>query len=237
MEKRERLQISRRLQAVAGLASTGMVLADVGCDHGYIPIYLLLKKRIPRAIAMDVNQGPLLRAEEHIRAWGLEKYIETRLSDGLCALAPGEAQCIVIAGMGGPLMEKILTEGEDRAKAARELILQPQSEIGRFRRFLSENGHCILEETMIREDGKYYPMMKAVCGEMKYEREAEYRYGKELLVAKNPVLKEFLLREQAQADQILSAIQDSSTDSARSRRKELEEECRVRKEALAYYEV
>ena len=122
MEKRERLQISRRLQAVAGLASTGMVLADVGCDHGYIPIYLLLKKRIPRAIAMDVNQGPLLRAEEHIRAWGLEKYIETRLSDGLCALAPGEAQCIVIAGMGGPLMEKILTEGEDRAKAARELI-------------------------------------------------------------------------------------------------------------------
>lgn len=134
-------------------------------------------------------------------------------------------------------MEKILTEGEDRAKAARELILQPQSEIGRFRRFLSENGYCILEETMIREDGKYYPMMKAVCGEMKYEREAEYRYGKELLVAKNPVLKEFLLREQAQADQILSAIQDSSTDSARSRRKELEEECRVRKEALAYYEM
>ena len=100
------IQISRRLSAVAALVSPGLVLADVGCDHGYIPIYLIQKGQIPRAIAMDINQGPLLRAREHIREWGLEDYIETRLSDGVEALKPGEAQCLVIAGMGGPLMEE-----------------------------------------------------------------------------------------------------------------------------------
>ena len=105
------LQISKRLKAVAGFVGEGLVLADVGCDHGYIPIYLIQKKQIPKAIAMDVNQGPLLRAASHIQDWGLEAYIETRLSDGVKALEPGEAQSIVIAGMGGPLMEKIILEG------------------------------------------------------------------------------------------------------------------------------
>ncbi len=222
---------------MADLVGSGKSLADVGCDHGYIPIYLFLKGQIPRAVAMDVNRGPLLRAREHIRDWGLEKYIETRLSDGLSALKRKEVQSIVIAGMGGPLMEKILTEGEEKAKEAEELILQPQSEIGRFRKFLARNGYRITEETMIKEDGKYYPMMKAVSGKMKYECEAEYVYGKELLREKNPVLKEFLLREEEQAVQILAAIEQSSTESARSRKKEMEKESRVRKEALAYYEM
>ena len=95
------LQISRRLKAVAGFVGKGCVLADVGCDHGYIPIYLLQKEQIPKAIAMDVNEGPLLRAKAHIREWGLENYIETRLSDGVQALKRGEVQSVVIAGMGG----------------------------------------------------------------------------------------------------------------------------------------
>lgn len=134
------VQISRRLKAVAGLVSRDYRLADVGCDHGYIPIYLLQKGQIPGAIAMDVNQGPLLRAQEHIREWGLDNYIETRLSDGVKALQPNEVQSVVIAGMGGPLMEKILTEGREVLASVCELILQPQSEIGHFRHFLEENG-------------------------------------------------------------------------------------------------
>lgn len=128
------LQISRRLKAVAGFVGKGCVLADVGCDHGYIPIYLLQKEQIPKAIAMDVNEGPLLRAKAHIREWGLENYIETRLSDGVQALKRGEVQSVVIAGMGGPLMEKILLEGREVLLEISELILQPQSEIAHFRK-------------------------------------------------------------------------------------------------------
>lgn len=231
------LQISRRLKAVAALVSPGLVLADVGCDHGYIPIYLIQKGQIPRAIAMDINQGPLLRAKEHIREWGLETYIETRLSDGLEALEPGEAQCLVIAGMGGPLMERILTQGAPILKEMKELILQPQSEIGNFRRFLAENGYRIVEEDMIEEDGKYYPMMKAVQGNMHYIKKAEYLYGKKLLEKRHPVLKEFLEKEDRASRELLDKLTQVETFSAQKRKEELLEEIRDREEALAYYEM
>lgn len=231
------LQISRRLKAVAALVSPGLVLADVGCDHGYIPIYLIQKGQIPRAIAMDINQGPLLRAREHIREWGLETYIETRLSDGLKALEPGEAQCLVIAGMGGPLMERILTQGAPVLKDMKELILQPQSEIGHFRQFLAENGYRIIEEDMVEEEKKYYPMMKAVQGSMNYTKKAEYLYGKKLLEKRHPVLREFLEKEDRASRELLKKLTQVETSSAEKRKEELQEEIRDRKEALAYYEM
>ena len=231
------LQISRRLKAVAALVSPGLVLADVGCDHGYIPIYLIQKGQIPRAIAMDINQGPLLRAREHIREWGLETYIETRLSDGLKALEPGEAQCLVVAGMGGPLMERILTQGAPVLKDMKELILQPQSEIGHFRQFLAENGYRIIEEDMVEEEKKYYPMMKAVQGSMNYTKKAEYLYGKKLLEKRHPVLREFLEKEDRASRELLKKLTQVETSSAEKRKEELQEEIRDRKEALAYYEM
>ena len=231
------IQISRRLQSVAFFVQEGKVLADVGCDHGYIPIYLLQKKKIKKAIAMDINQGPLMRAKEHIQEWGLENYIDTRLSDGVGALKPDEVQSVVIAGMGGPLMENILTEGEEVLKTVTELVLQPQAEIGHFRRFLGENGYCITHEEMILEDGKYYPIMRAVHGKMEEQTEAEYLYGKKLLQNRNSVLKEFLDREQEKAEELLEKLKNSQTESAKTRISQLEMEWKDRKEALAYYEV
>lgn len=231
------IQISRRLQSVAAFVQEGKRLADVGCDHGYIPIYLLQKKKIEKAIAMDINQGPLMRAKEHIQEWGLENYIDTRLSDGVKALKPNEVQSIVIAGIGGPLMEKILTEGNEVLQTVTELVLQPQSEIGHFRRFLIENEYEITHEEMILEDGKYYPIMRAVHGKAKEQTEAEYLYGKKLLQNRNPVLKEFLDREQVKAEELLEKLKNSQTPSAKARISELEKEWKDRKEALTYYEV
>ena len=95
-----------RLRAIAGMVTKGNRLADVGCDHGYLSIWLVSEKTVPSAIAMDVRPGPLSRARENITRYGLEDYIETRLSDGLAKLEPGEGDTLVIAGMGGPLMEK-----------------------------------------------------------------------------------------------------------------------------------
>ena len=89
------VKLSNRLLAVASFVTDGNVLADVGTDHGYSPIYLLQEKRIPRAIAMDINAGPLQRAKEHIGLYGLDNYIETRLSDGVAALTPGEVDTVL----------------------------------------------------------------------------------------------------------------------------------------------
>ena len=92
------MELSKRLQAVADLVTAHYKLADIGTDHAYIPIYLTQQKKITEAVALDVNEGPLQRAEEHIRENGLEAEIETRLSNGFQALQPGEVQSAVIAG-------------------------------------------------------------------------------------------------------------------------------------------
>lgn len=100
------------------MVSPGCRLADVGTDHAYIPIYLMQNGVIPQAVAMDINQGPLLRATENIRRYGLTGRIETRLSDGLEKLQAGEADTILIAGMGGLLMVRILENGQACSQAA-----------------------------------------------------------------------------------------------------------------------
>ena len=146
------VKISERLTMAASLVSDGGVLADVGTDHGYVPIYLLQQKRIPRAIAMDINRGPLERAKEHSRLYGLEEYIDLRLSDGVKALKMGEADSILIAGMGGGLVMHILGDGKEVCHRAKELILQPQSELERVRAFLRENGYRILAEEILLEE-------------------------------------------------------------------------------------
>ena len=184
---------------------------------------------------MDVNGGPLLRAEQHIREYGLGKYIETRLSDGVKALAPGEADTVIIAGMGGPLMEKILTEGRSVLESVSELILQPQSEIGAFRHYLLEHGYRITAADMVFEEGKYYPMMKVLHGEQSYGDETEYLFGRGLLDSRNPVLEQFLLKEQSSVEKIMGHLKKTDTKAGRERLSELEQELCYIKKALARF--
>ena len=231
------MQISKRLETVASFVEKGSVIADVGCDHGYIPIYLYQKGMIPKAIAMDVNKGPLERAKIHIREYGLGEYITTRLSDGVCALKPNEADAVVIAGMGGALMEKIIEEGEETLKSVSYLILQPQSELAHFRRFLHQKGYCIEQEAMVLEDGKYYPMMKAKKGREVYQHEIDYRFGKKLLEEKNQVLYQFLLKEQQSLEMVKARLESADTESAKMRQKEIECDLEYIKEALNSYEM
>ena len=155
------MNLSKRLRMVADCVTKGNVVADVGCDHAYISIYLVERKVAPRTIALDVNEGPLLRAQENILSYGLENLITTRLSDGLHKLKPKEADSIIIAGMGGPLMIKILEEGSECVKAAKELILQPQSEIWRVREYLHNLNFEITKEDMCIDEGKYYTVLYA----------------------------------------------------------------------------
>lgn len=245
------MELSNRLKAVANMVSAGSIVCDAGCDHGYVSIYLVQEKLCPRVIAMDINEGPLAQAKEHIRAFGLGEYIETRQSDGVEALSAGEADCLILAGMGGRLVIKILTEGKEKIAAMKELILQPQSEIGAVRAYLLQSGYMICQEDMVFEDGKYYPMMKAVKGSEKKERAAESsgaaflrarayeQYGKCLLKERHPVLEQFLLWEQKKDEGVLTALrQGRPKDALRSmqRENELEEAARVRKYALSFFE-
>ena len=232
------MELSKRLYAVAGLVTEGASVADIGTDHGYVPIYLVERGIASKVIAMDVNQGPLNRARMHIVGHGLGDRIETRLSDGLAMIRPGEVDTVIASGMGGPLTIRILQEGKEVADQLNALILQPQSEICRVRRFLTENGYRIEQEDMVLEDGKYYPVMRVVHGTKEPYEEWEYLYGKRLLEARHPVLLEFLKRELHIKESILEQLAGrSGSESARERAEEI---CREREwiqKALAQYEM
>ena len=232
------IQLSKRLSAIGEMVTEGNRLVDVGCDHGYLPVYLVMNHRIPGAIAADVGKGPLERAREHICRYHMQNYIETRLCDGLSGISAGEGDTLVIAGMGGPLMEKILSDNPEVRDSFQELILQPQSDIPHFRRFLMSNGYRITEEKMILEDGKFYPMMKAIrdlkCNES--WTPLEEMFGKYLLQEKNPVLQQFLQRELRIRQNILTKLQKAETEETKKRRNEVEEEKQLILTALNIYE-
>ena len=242
------MQLSLRLSAIADMVTTGNRLVDVGCDHGYLPVYLIQQKKIPSAIAMDVRKGPLSRAKEHIRQYGLEEYIQTRLSDGLENLKAGEGDTLVIAGMGGPLMERILTDGQSVRDSFSEMILQPQSDIPHFRRFIQSQGFQIVEEKMVEEEGKFYPMMRVVrtCPEgdgiENLVSEAapytlEEAFGKYLLQEKNQVLYRYLQRESRIRSQILEQLETApKAEAVTAHILEVKEEAQLIAAALAEYE-
>ena len=234
------IKLSKRMKAVAGMVTSGGVLADVGTDHGYIPIALVQREKITGAIAMDINKGPLARAQENIASAQLGDYIQTRLSDGVAALGEGEADSILIAGMGGELVIHILSEGEKVCKAASELILQPQSDIRKVREYLRLHHYKIVDEDMICEDGKYYPMMRVVNVEadeawMKMNEQTRIAcdiYGPLLLRNGNPVLRRFLVRQHRQLTQILQTLQaQTASEKITTRIAEVSEELQYNESA------
>ena len=195
------MELSKRLRMNASFVTPGNRLADVGTDHGYIPIALCLKGVIPSALAMDVNPGQ--------------------------ALCPGEADSVLIAGMGGALTVKILEAGEKVLASVKELILQPQSEIDKVRSYLLTHGYVIAGEKMVYEDGKYYPAMRAVHGEMPLWQEVELQYGKYLLEEKQKTCRK--IQEKLAAD-------GKKAEKITARQKELEDELRLIGQALEVYE-
>lgn len=218
------MKLSQRLKTVASFVPEGCNLADIGTDHGYVPIYLAQKEKINHAIAMDVRKGPLERAREHIEEAGLMGRIEVRLSDGLLKLNPGEADCAVIAGMGGELIIHILENGRFLWDGLRYFVLSPHSELDKVRKFLEKESFFIEKETMLKEEGKYYTVMGVSRARDKakpWDREIYYRYGKVLVEAKDPVLLEYLRKEQVQTEHILEGLKKSGSLTAKSRMKEL----------------
>ncbi len=232
------VQLSERLLAAAGMVTKGNIVADIGCDHAYTSIYLCQAGIAPKVIAMDVNKGPLAGAKAHVEEAGLAEQIDIRLSDGLQKLLPGEADTVLLCGMGGLLMIKILSDYPEATVSLKELILQPQSEVGEVRRFLHKQGYEITKEHMLKEDGKFYMMMRAVpCAEpQSYEKECEYLYGKLLLEEKNEVLSEFLDREHRLRSDVLAALSGQDTENARHRKESLQKEFALIEEARAQME-
>lgn len=216
------VRLSRRLMQVADFVNSGSRIADIGTDHGFVPVYLAQTGRIKSALAMDVGKGPLERAKEHIReyeAWVKASQeagsrtafcpIEARLSNGLQELKPGEADTVIIAGMGGELEIRILEEGRHMWDSVNHWILSPQSDLDQVRQYLEANGFVIMDEAMVKEEGKFYTIMSVGRGKMEYGSQTEYRYGRRLMEKKDPVLKEYLDKEMQRVQGICRELKGS----------------------------
>ena len=226
--------LSRRLTAIKEFVTPGYVLADIGTDHALLPVRLLLEGRIPRALCCDIGKGPLQRAAEHLEQYHVDHLAETRLSDGLSALEPGEADSVLIAGMGGELTVRILKECDSRTDEAgrgfretvREWILSPHTEWDVVRRYLRLSGREITGERMIREEGKYYVVIRAVPGDGEAPfREAEKRgldletaecYGPLLCPGKDEILRDYLFEALEKNRLILERLRGADRDEGGS---------------------
>ncbi|MCR4781579.1 MAG: class I SAM-dependent methyltransferase [Lachnospiraceae bacterium] len=217
MSKKYSFVLSDRLRAIYNMIPNGRILCDVGTDHGFLPISLVLDEKIEGAIAMDLREGPLSRAKEHVSSYGLDSKIQIRLSDGLEKIEIGECTMVSICGMGGRNMTEILTKRMDVAKDVECMLLQPQSDIPDFRRFLYDNGFVISDEDCIFEDGKYYFLMlvrKSDSNQSLSDIEAEF--GPVLLGKKNETLKEFIKKESRSNQNVLSNLKNA-VDNERNR--------------------
>jgi len=200
------MELSVRLHMIAECVEKGMSVADIGTDHGYVPIYLTKKKISPSVIAMDVNKEPLLKAQENAVLYHQEEKIKTRLSDGLKELQPYEVDCIIIAGMGGKLIETILLESKEKVHTYKKWIISPHKDIDTVRMTLEKLNLEIVHEDMILEDGHYYTVIVAVFNETLQDKltvsgidqetkELHYKYGKYLIESKNKVLQYEIIEE------------------------------------------
>ena len=247
-------QLSKRLNYIAEFITPEYILADIGTDHGFVPIHQVLYKGTPKAYAMDINEGPLERAREHIEEEGLVDKIETRLSDGMHKLEAGEAESILIAGMGGALMVKILTEGREALSTAKELVLSPHTEADMVRGFIKTSDFVIDREGMVYDAGKYYVVMhirRAVddreagkmyaddtdATEMNMEStdikvKSAIRFGKLLIKQKDNVFVEFLEKELNTYKIIADGLKDNKTEAGIKRKEEITELMEMIKVAL-----
>lgn len=214
------IRLSERLQTVAHQVEICGVTADIGCDHGFTSIYLIQQGISRRVIAMDINKGPLERAGDHVEQYGLSGQIELRLSDGAEKLRPGEADTLLISGMGGALICKILDDSPEVVKEAKELVLSPQSEWALVRHYLQNHGFRISREAMVYDQGKYYLVLRAVPGEQNYCDEIEYTYGKYLLEKGDECLVSFLKKEDIRIRRILKGMASKKLSEQAERQKQ-----------------
>ncbi len=225
--------ISKRLSEIIDLIPQCDLLLDVGTDHGYVPIEAVKRGIAKKALATDVNHGPLERAGDNVEREGLEDFIKLKQSDGLKSITE-DFDAVVISGMGGDLMAKIIREGSQKIGEHSMLILQPQSNIPEFRTFLHESGFMILKEKWVMEQEKYYVIITAQKGEEKYEDPVFYRFGKSGLEDKDPCLASFLKKEKIKFKDILEELLMS--DAKATHIKRVEDTLKDIEHALMYLE-
>lgn len=196
------IRLKRRLQGIYDMVPKSTRLADIGTDHAYVPAALIEGGKAETAIATDLRSAPLKGAQAYLRARGLLSKIELRQGDGLTVLDPGEVDGIIISGLGGGTMVNMLKAGSKVISTLRFVVLAPHNDAYAIRAFLLRSNLALVDETLIEEEGRFYPILRFAPGDRlaPYRQQAYSLYemlylGPFLLARGGPIMKRYLQKE------------------------------------------
>lgn len=220
------MELSKRLKRIAEHVDKCESVADIGTDHGYIPIYLVKEGICKKAIASDINKGPIEKAKVNVAFEGVSDKVKCLLGPGLNPLKVGEVNGVILAGMGGNLTRDILLADMDKVKKYDFIILQPAQNPEVLREFLYKNDYEIIDEDLIKDEGRFYELFKVKYNEnsekLVFEDELEYEVSPLLREKGHPLFKEFIEEKINKCETILSFIKED-TEAAKKRKSDLEE--------------
>lgn len=215
------MKLSKRLQEIANFVPRNSIVGDVGTDHGYIPVYLIDNKISKKVIATDISKKSLDKTIESISRKRYKDYIDTRLGNGLEVIKPFEIDTLIVAGMGGLLIRDILDKDKNMRDSITNFILQPNVASKELREYLYENNFDILDERLVKEEGKFYEIIYAKKGKSYVEKDIYYEIGDKLITSQDPLLKEFINSKIEKTEKVLHEIQDKKTERTEERYEEL----------------
>ncbi len=199
------IKLSKRLQAIANMVSKGSIIADIGCDHAFLDIYLIQNKVIKKSYACDVTEGALNQAKKNISISNVNN-IELRLGDGLSVISKEDnVDTIVMAGLGSSKIVEILTSGISILNGISNLIIQSNNKVPDIRRKITKLGYFIEDEKLVEERNKIYTVIKFTKGKRKYNSK-EFLFGPILLSNKDKIFNKWLNSEIIKYKSILKKL-------------------------------
>lgn len=216
------IPISKRLLCCAQMVTPGAAVADIGTDHGYLPIWLVHNSICHLVRAGDLREKPLEKARENARRFGVAEKIDFRLSDGLAAFDPGGFDTVICAGMGGDLILHVLADAPWLADERYTLILQPQSSGQDLRRWLDKHNFYLTQERLVHEGGFFYSVMRAKFGHPMHLTPGQQFLSPQLLEENHPLLPR-------QMDRLIDSLQKTVSGILACR-------TAVDEQKLAYYQ-
>ena len=221
-----------RLDGILSCIPNSCIIADIGTDHGYIPVNLIKRNMANHVIASDISPYSLKKAQKLIDREGMNDRISTRTGYGLSVLRPGEVEVAIIAGLGGTLIAEILERDKGVAGTIDKFILQPMQRHRVLREYLLNNAYSIRDEVLLKEDrNRYYVIMVVEHGQEKVRDDLDYYLGRCLVENKDPLLPEYILYNIKRRHAVLANLKKSrNAEEVSERQNKLEEEIRKLKE-------
>ena len=229
------MHLDDRLQALADFVPQGARAADIGTDHGYLAVALILQEKANFVVAGDKNRGPYEAAKRTVHEYAIsEEQISVRLGDGLEVVKPGEVDTVCIAGMGGILMNTILEASPEVTEALETLVLQPMNGAPELREWLYDHEWHIVDENLVIDDGRIYEIIKAEKGSRKKPSGLDLLVGPKLWKKKPPLLKHHIEALLFQQRRILNGMEKSDRAKGDKRYAQVKRRVRALEERLKW---